>query len=731
MKRTGEGGFALVAVMFVMLLLLGLGASFHTGILAETLSRGAHARATAGFYAAEAGINHGMDTYRNIFLNYNVPTGADYNAHSITVNSRNVTYQLADLPPNPKTRLIAAGKPFAGLNATEYNYTVNSTSQLIAGQNEVNIGTQFDVDYVPLFQFLAFYAGDLEILPGPNMTMHGPVHTNGNLYMNSSGNTLTINELLPTIPAVHVSAVGNIFRGRKDANSCDGTVNIAKLVDADHSGALDLQAMACSGTSTTQMTSATLASWLGAVQARVPNVSVPTPAVLTRATPGPPPVGGGQFWLDADLRIVLDLDAPDVNGRFPIVAQTSTGAVDAAKTASLQAFMVAYPGRIFYNDVPNNGQAAPPTGGATCNAATPPPVNTHCNSGSYTPAFGIPAIGAAEAVVYGCPGSGGPSNLDLYPGCANRVGNVAYAGSGTVSAATAPWTARRGGFYNNRERNWVYMLNVNAHDLLKWNRDNGGALFDPNDNTEGGVVLFLSVKGPNSGGVSACTMPGGNPKTCSRYGVRVYGSPNLDFPAGMADPTGLTVVSDQGVYVEGDYNTGGGGFPKMPAAFMGDTINVLTNNWSGNPAAAGWAGATRCRNDCQSRWQLAARPGAATTVYAAFLAGVDTTTAGVYNGGLENYPRFHEDWGGAAFTYRGSFVSLGTPAHANGSWCSTGGSCTYGSAGCPSATALCNIYNPPTRAWDYDTDFQNVANLPPITPRFVTVQQIVFTENFR
>jgi hypothetical protein len=41
------------------------------------------------------------------------------------------------------------------------------------------------------------------------------------------------------------------------------------------------------------------------------------------------------------------------------------------------------------------------------------------------------------------------------------------------------------------------------------------------------------------------------------------------------------------------------------------------------------------------------------------------------------------------------------------------------------------IYNPPVRAWGYDTTFQNVAWLPPLTPRVVSVQQIVFTENFR
>jgi hypothetical protein len=72
-------------------------------------------------------------------------------------------------------------------------------------------------------------------------------------------------------------------------------------------------------------------------------------------------------------------------------------------------------------------------------------------------------------------------------------------------------------------------------------------------------------------------------------------------------------------------------------------------------------------------------------------------------------------------TYRGSFVSLGTPRHVNGIWCSTGGSTTAG----------CNIYNPPQRLWDYDAAFNNAAFLPPLTPRFVYVQQVLFTENFK
>jgi hypothetical protein len=664
-RRSNRRGFALVSVLLVLVLLMGITASLHSSIVSDTVSTGAHYRSTSGFYAAEAGINRGMGDYRNIFLNYAIPTGSDYASHTFTMGPRQVTYQLADVPGNPKQVIVPAGRPFAGLNATEYRFTATSTSSLQPGDVEASIGTQFNVDYVPLFQFLAFYQNDLEILPGAVMNLHGPVHTNGHLYLNSDA-TLTVNELNPNIPTVHLSAVGNVLRGRKDVNSCAGTVRIAKLKDANNDGALDIASINC-GSGTTALSSATLSTWLGALSAHQPLVAVPSPDALVH--------GSGEFWVKADLRIALDLKHPDGAGLFPIVVQTVAGATDAAATAKLQTFMAARPGRIFYNDVP---AGSPSTAACTTNGS-------YCHPASYVP----PLSDAAH--VYPC----ADSDVGLYASCTAHVANETRA-DGTP-------TARRGGFYNNREHAWVYMLGVNLHDLLAWNRAAASSdrLFDPDDVSEGGIVVFLTVDGPGSGVVPS-----------PRYGVRVFGSPNLDFP-GAIDPTGATVVSDQAVYVEGDYNTGlgacssFGSCPKSPAALMGDTLNVLSNGWSGSAA---------CRNDCQSFQPLGSRPAASTTLFTAFLAGIDQTTPGVYNGGLENYPRFHEDWGGRTLGYRGSFVSLGTPRHSTGPWCGTGGGC--------------NIYNPPGRNWDYDTDFQNVANLPPLTPRFVAVEQILFTENF-
>lgn len=83
---------------------------------------------------------------------------------------------------------------------------------------------------------------------------------------------------------------------------------------------------------------------------------------------------------------------------------------------------------------------------------------------------------------------------------------------------------------------------------------------------------------------------------------------------------------------------------------------------------------------------------------------------GGYNGGLENYPRFHEDWSGDTLLYRGSFVSLNKPVHAIGSWAR-------------------QSYSPPNRDWNYDTSFNNAADLPPITPRFVYLRQELFVRD--
>jgi hypothetical protein len=701
-RARSERGFALIAVLLVGVLLMGIGAAMHESVKNETVLRGTHARSVSGFYTAEAGINRAMGDYRNIFLSYNQPTGDDFDPQTFPLASRDVHYALQAIcdPPDPTGSCpeqvrVPAGRTFSGLISQQYKYTARAEAENQTSDIESSLGTEFQINYIPMFQFLAFFQHDLEILPGANMTLNGPVHTNGSLYLNSSGATLTIRDNPPIQPTVNVTAHEKVYRGRKNDSTCAGTVSISRLADTNNDGALDLLSMPCgSGSSRKEYTTSDLAPWLGSVKREQAYVAIPEPDVIDRGT--------GEFWGYADLRLSLDVDDPDGNHLLPIVVLDENDDVDATLTARLHAFMDDRPGRIFYNDVPQEGAST-----GSCNPAA---SGRYCHYASYDPDFGAAGVSGPtgpeqQAEIYACV----YTDLNLFPSCPNYLRTLYQGGSGR--------TARRGGFYNNREQRWVYMLNVNVHDLLAWNRaqPSGDRLFDPDDTSEGGLVFFLTVRGPNSDTLGTY-----------RYGVRVFGSPNFDFPPAV-DPTGLTVVSDQAIYVEGHYNvdaaaTGiyNAAFPWQPAALMGDAINILSSNWSGDPTA--WT--TRCRNDCQSRKSLNSpqeRPAATTFINAAFLGGAAITTGSSYGGGFENYPRFHEKWSGATLRYRGSVVSLGESERNDGPWCGTGGSMSSG----------CNIYDPPSRNWDYDLNFQVVANLPPLTPRVVSVEQILFTENFR
>ncbi|MET0151008.1 MAG: hypothetical protein ABW298_00145 [Candidatus Binatia bacterium] len=689
MRLREQAGVALIGVLMIIGLLIAAATAVAVRVRLETMGQAAFQTAPKNHFAAEAGINRGVAEFRNIFINGNVPTGnsgsgtGDYAVRSASLGPRAIRYQLREPGTNPVSRQLPLGMvPFGGLNSIQYNYSVASATPDLVNP-AAQLRSQFEVNNIPIFQFAAFYNGTLEILPGATMALHGRVHSNANLYVDSNSSaSLTIADNPPAITTVQVSAVGDLYRGRLDNGACSGTVTIDMLQDANSDGRLDPQNLLCNGGATRQVPNSEVATWLGSVQVRVPNIGLPANFSLARLS--------GDYWSKADLRIVLDLTqtyaAEAGVNLHAIVVQDAAGNVDAAKTALLRTFMQNNRGKIFYNDVPI-GTNSVPCGTSTANSCDVASVGS---AARYQPNFA--------------------GNQFVYRRADDGALDANWASTADTRGVIGDY--RRGGFYNNREAKWFYLLNVDAQALLAWNRAQaaGSQLFDPNDSTDGGIVLYLSVVGAQSNGLN-------------NYGVRVFDSSNLGFAVNVADPTGLTVSSDQAIYVEGSYNNTvpavGNGHDHAPAAFIGDSVNILSQNWE-----ASWTnGATTYRNDQKSRAPLASRPAASTTIYAAFLAGVDVTSAGNYNGGLENYPRFHEDWSSAAanpqptLSYRGSFVSLSTPAHVSGAWCGTG--------------TTCNIYNPPRRDWDYDSLFNDVAMLPPLTPRFVAVQQTVLTEDFR
>ena len=78
--------------------------------------------------------------------------------------------------------------------------------------------------------------------------------------------------------------------------------------------------------------------------------------------------------------------------------------------------------------------------------------------------------------------------------------------------------------------------------------------------------------------------------------------------------------------------------------------------------------------------------------------GVDHV-GGNYSGGLENFLRLLEDWGGVTLTYNGSIVVLFASQYATAPWGNS------------------NYYGIPTRNWGFDNNFTKQSLLPPMTPQ--------------
>lgn len=173
--------------------------------------------------------------------------------------------------------------------------------------------------------------------------------------------------------------------------------------------------------------------------------------------------------------------------------------------------------------------------------------------------------------------------------------------------------------------------------------------------------------------------------TNARRGVRLLNGSKIPS-------MGLTVVSQNPIYIQGDYNTGGtppsdsnpgdpttpqvSGYTRAPCAVIGDAVNILSNHW----------------NDANSSAGVSSRAASNTTINTAILAGIVPTALpggdGSYSGGAENFPRFLEDWSSSLLTYYGSMVELYKSQQSIGEW------------------GKANVYSPPTRYWYFDTSFK-------------------------
>jgi len=171
-----------------------------------------------------------------------VPTAADSGYWSSYVFSdgqgrNNQTYVA--LVPGTRTNWTVLNTQYAGLSAIADTYQIKSYARDSQARFNLSAGVQQNIQpsSIPVFQDAIFYNVDLEIEPGPNMTVTGRVHSNGNIYQ-VPGATLTYqsdvtssgvitNADMPGDPNVSVSPGTVVYRGAHTSKTPTLTLPIA------------------------------------------------------------------------------------------------------------------------------------------------------------------------------------------------------------------------------------------------------------------------------------------------------------------------------------------------------------------------------------------------------------------------------------------------------------------------------------------------------------------------
>jgi hypothetical protein len=180
---------------------------------------------------------------------------------------------------------------------------------------------------------------------------------------------------------------------------------------------------------------------------------------------------------------------------------------------------------------------------------------------------------------------------------------------------------------------------------------------------------------------------------------------------------GLTIASENPVYVQGDFNataastTAAGA---IPSALIADSVTLLSNAWNDIRSFTSPGQAQGRRNATTTGYRMAVVAGKSL----AFPKPASTDASFGSDGGAHNFMRNLEYWttGGIIQRYRGSLVSFFISRQATGTFkC-----CAY------------DVYNKPdVRDMAFDTDFLLPSRLPPGTPMFRDVNTLTFRQLLR
>jgi len=221
--------------------------------------------------------------------------------------------------------------------------------------------------------------------------------------------------------------------------------------------------------------------------------------------------------------------------------------------------------------------------------------------------------------------------------------------------------------------------------------------------------------------IASCDTTGqANRVTGARHALKLVNGSSTHLP-GTGSGGGVTVASENPVYVQGNWNAnaaGGTNFTSahVPSGVIADSVTLLSVAY------------TDLRS-LQQPTQLGNRPAAQTYFRLAIAAGKNVpfphpawapACCGSNfddfgtDGGVHNFLRYLENWGGVNSNYRGSLISF-----------------YYSRQGVGTFKCCLRVYGAPNRNYSFDNDFLDPSKLPPGTPRFQDIDNLGYAQDFR
>jgi Tfp pilus assembly protein PilX len=206
-----------------------------------------------------------------------------------------------------------------------------------------------------------------------------------------------------------------------------------------------------------------------------------------------------------------------------------------------------------------------------------------------------------------------------------------------------------------------------------------------------------------------------------RHAIRPINGSLGHLPLKPDGTGGTTIASENPVYVQGNYNANAAGFGtavagvnEAAAAVIADAVTLLSVNYT-DLRSLTFPTALGNRPAATSFFRLAIAGGKNINFKAPQVIGAGWTSSDDFgtDGGVHNFLRYVEAWGGSTSNYEGSLVSFYYSRQAVGVFkC-----CTV-------------VYGAPTRNYRFDQNFLDPSKLPPGTPRFQDIDNLGYHQDF-